>query len=120
MTSQLIWSVLLLAALAALPYLHKLPAHGPAFRTLHPAKRACWTDGFPCSCSLHTQATFDASLAARLTWQRRLRMALDAAKGLVHLHNHKPTILHRDLKSPNLFVMTNYTVKVRTEEGQLS
>jgi serine/threonine protein kinase len=47
-------------------------------------------------------------------------MALDAAKGLVHLHNHKPTILHRDLKSPNLFVMTNYTVKVRTEEGQLS
>lgn len=39
-------------------------------------------------------------------------MALDAAKGLVHLHNHKPTILHRDLKSPNLFVMTNYTVKV--------
>lgn len=39
-------------------------------------------------------------------------MALDAAKGLVHLHNHKPTILHRDLKSPNLFVMTNLTVKV--------
>jgi serine/threonine protein kinase len=58
------------------------------------------------------QATTDASLAARLTWQRRLRMALDAAKGMVHLHNHKPTILHRDLKSPNLFVMTNYTIKV--------
>jgi serine/threonine protein kinase len=62
------------------------------------------------------QANSDALLAARLTWQRRLRMALDAAKGLVHLHNHKPTILHRDLKSPNLFVMTNYTVKVCLSE----
>lgn len=58
------------------------------------------------------QAASDSSLAVRLTWQRRCRMALDAAKGLVHLHNHRPTILHRDLKSPNLFVMTNYTVKV--------
>jgi len=47
-------------------------------------------------------------------------MALDAAKGMVHLHNHKPIILHRDLKSPNLFVMANYTVKVggRVEGGE--
>jgi hypothetical protein len=37
-------------------------------------------------------------MAGRLTWQRRLRMALDAAKGMVHLHSHRPTILHRDLK----------------------
>lgn len=35
--------------------------------------------------SLHVQATSDASLAARLTWQRRLRMALDAAKGWLHV-----------------------------------
>jgi serine/threonine protein kinase len=81
-----------------MPFLSCAPATAPA-----PAAAAA---------AAAFQANSDASLAARLTWQRRLRMALDAAKGLVHLHNHKPTILHRDLKSPNLFVMTNYTVKV--------
>jgi serine/threonine protein kinase len=25
-------------------------------------------------------------------------------RGMLNLHSHKPTILHRDLKSPNLFV----------------
>ncbi len=39
-------------------------------------------------------------------------MALDAAKGLLYLHSHKPVILHRDLKSPNLFVDNGLHVKV--------
>ena len=44
-------------------------------------------------------------MATRLTWTRRLLMALDAARGMLYLHSHKPRpILHRDLKSPNLFV----------------
>lgn len=51
-------------------------------------------------------------MCCRLTWTRRLLMALDAARGMLYLHSHKPTILHRDLKSPNLFVNNALHVKV--------
>ncbi|XP_044510478.1 serine/threonine-protein kinase CTR1-like [Mangifera indica] len=47
-----------------------------------------------------------------LDQRRRLRMALDVAKGLNYLHNLNPPILHWDLKSPNLLVDKNWTVKV--------
>lgn len=52
------------------------------------------------------------ALAAQLTWPRRIQMALDAARGMLCLHSHKPTILHRDLKSPNLLVDKHWHVKV--------
>ncbi|OVA08444.1 Protein kinase domain [Macleaya cordata] len=44
--------------------------------------------------------------------KRRLRMALDVAKGMNYLHTSHPTIVHRDLKSPNLLVDKNWVVKV--------
>ncbi|KAJ1424750.1 Serine-threonine/tyrosine-protein kinase, catalytic domain [Sesbania bispinosa] len=44
--------------------------------------------------------------------RRRLRMALDVAKGINYLHCLKPPIVHWDLKSPNLLVDKNWTVKV--------
>lgn len=47
-------------------------------------------------------ASRDPAKAAELTWQLRLRMALDAATGLLYLHCRTPQILHRDVKSPNL------------------
>lgn len=34
------------------------------------------------------------------------------AKGMNYLHQLKPPIVHRDLKSPNLLVDASYTVKV--------
>ena len=37
------------------------------------------------------------------------------AVGMNYLHQLKPPIVHRDLKSPNLLVDGNYTVKVRFE-----
>ncbi|CAD7695677.1 unnamed protein product [Ostreobium quekettii] len=48
----------------------------------------------------------------RLTWRRRLGMALDAAKGMNYLHSHIPPVEHRDLKSPNLLVDEHWNVKV--------
>lgn len=39
-------------------------------------------------------------------------MARDVAKGMNCLHTSMPTIVHRDLKSPNLLVDKNWTVKV--------
>ncbi|KAL9334894.1 hypothetical protein Peur_072075 [Populus x canadensis] len=44
--------------------------------------------------------------------RRRLRMALDAARGMNYLHSCTPMIVHRDLKSPNLLVDKNWVVKV--------
>ncbi|MBA0691796.1 hypothetical protein Goari_009405, partial [Gossypium aridum] len=47
-----------------------------------------------------------------LDQRRRLRMALDVAKGINYLHCLRPPIVHWDLKSPNLLVDKNWTVKV--------
>eukprot|EP00850_Spirogloea_muscicola_P002891 SM000011S19069 [mRNA] locus=s11:735548:742476:+ [translate_table: standard] len=52
----------------------------------------------------HANSTIDIA--------RRLRMALDVAKGMNYLHSSNPPIVHRDLKSPNLLVDKNWVVKV--------
>lgn len=36
----------------------------------------------------------------------RLRIAIDIAKGMQHLHNLTPPVIHRDLRSPNVFVVS--------------
>ncbi|KAI3948093.1 hypothetical protein MKX01_014692 [Papaver californicum] len=47
-----------------------------------------------------------------LDWKRRVQMALDIARGMNYLHRCDPPIIHRDLKSSNLLVDRNWTVKV--------
>lgn len=48
----------------------------------------------------------------KLEWRRRVHMALDIARGMNYLHHCNPPIIHRDLKSSNLLVDKNWTVKV--------
>ncbi|XP_065834398.1 uncharacterized protein [Oscarella lobularis] len=47
-----------------------------------------------------------------LDYERKLRCALDAAKGMQYLHSLDPPRLHRDLKCANLLVDTRWCVKV--------
>ncbi|XP_022893952.1 serine/threonine-protein kinase CTR1-like [Olea europaea var. sylvestris] len=47
-----------------------------------------------------------------LDMRRRLKMALDVARGMNYLHHRNPPIVHRDLKSSNLLVDKSWTVKV--------
>ncbi|CAL5355527.1 unnamed protein product [Camellia sinensis] len=48
----------------------------------------------------------------QLDEKKRMRMAVDVAKGMNYLHTSHPTIVHRDLKTPNLLVDKNWLVKV--------
>ncbi|EMS52231.1 Serine/threonine-protein kinase CTR1 [Triticum urartu] len=53
-----------------------------------------------------------ASSGEILDLRRRLRMALDVAKGINYLHCLNPPIVHWDLKTPNMLVDKNWSVKV--------
>ncbi|ONM33340.1 PAS domain-containing protein tyrosine kinase family protein [Zea mays] len=50
--------------------------------------------------------------ATKLGVRRHVHMALDIARGMNYLHHSSPPIIHRDLKSSNLLVDKNWTVKV--------
>jgi len=47
-----------------------------------------------------------------LTLYTRMKMALDAAFGMTWLHQSNPQIIHRDLKTANLLIDENLTIKV--------
>ena len=50
---------------------------------------------------------------ACVDWNWRCKIALGTARGLLYLHQTaQPTIIHRDLKSPNVLVSDSYTAKV--------
>ncbi|KAI3965794.1 hypothetical protein MKX01_010751 [Papaver californicum] len=48
----------------------------------------------------------------KIDWRRRVLMALDIARGMSYLHSCSPAVVHCDLKSSNLLVDKNWTVKV--------
>eukprot|EP00746_Dinoflagellata_sp_MGD_P124849 gnl/MRDRNA2_/MRDRNA2_59489_c0_seq1.p2 gnl/MRDRNA2_/MRDRNA2_59489_c0~~gnl/MRDRNA2_/MRDRNA2_59489_c0_seq1.p2 ORF type:complete len:269 (-),score=51.14 gnl/MRDRNA2_/MRDRNA2_59489_c0_seq1:692-1498(-) len=38
------------------------------------------------------------------SWHERLRIAIDSARGLSHLHAHEPEVFHRDIKTANILL----------------
>lgn len=54
-----------------------------------------------------------SSKTVTLSWVRRLKIAVDAAKGIDYLHNGSdPRIIHRDVKSSNILMDTEMNAKV--------
>lgn len=51
-----------------------------------------------------------------MDWNLRLKVAVDAAKGLAYLHSGYAVgipIVHRDFKSTNILLTANFEAKVR-------
>ncbi|KAH7651772.1 Non-specific serine/threonine protein kinase protein [Dioscorea alata] len=50
---------------------------------------------------------------SKLDWETRMKIALEAAKGLEYLHEHvNPPVIHRDFKSSNILLDKNFHAKV--------
>uniref|UniRef100_A0A6N2MD48 Protein kinase domain-containing protein n=1 Tax=Salix viminalis TaxID=40686 RepID=A0A6N2MD48_SALVM len=57
--------------------------------------------------------TSSNTVSLSLDWETRLRIALEAAKGLEYLHEHvNPPVIHRDFKSSNILLDRNLHAKV--------
>ncbi|KAJ4885021.1 Protein kinase superfamily protein [Raphanus sativus] len=53
------------------------------------------------------------SVPLRLDWETRMRIALEAAKGLEYLHEQvSPPVIHRDFKSSNVLLDRDFHAKV--------
>ena len=48
-----------------------------------------------------------------LDWMQRVRIAVDAAKGLEYLHEKvRPSIVHRDIRSSNVLLFEDFRAKI--------
>ncbi|XP_076900392.1 serine/threonine receptor-like kinase NFP [Bidens hawaiensis] len=53
------------------------------------------------------------SKAERLSWRKRLRIALDIANGLQYIHEHTiPRVIHKDVKSSNILLDAHMRAKI--------
>ncbi|KAL9279101.1 putative protein kinase RLK-Pelle-RLCK-X family [Arabidopsis thaliana] len=54
-----------------------------------------------------------SSRGSAITWPMRMKIALDVTRGLEYLHEHcHPAIIHRDLKSSNILLDSNFNAKI--------
>uniref|UniRef100_A0A0E0PKQ5 Protein kinase domain-containing protein n=2 Tax=Oryza TaxID=4527 RepID=A0A0E0PKQ5_ORYRU len=62
--------------------------------------------------SLETQL-HGSSHGSTLSWHIRMKIALDTARGLEYLHEHcSPPVIHRDLKSSNILLDSDFNAKI--------
>lgn len=62
---------------------------------------------------LHRYASGPLGLNCPLNWDTRMKIALDAARGLAYLHeDSQPSVIHRDFKASNILLENNFNAKV--------
>ncbi|XP_038706974.1 putative serine/threonine-protein kinase-like protein CCR3 [Tripterygium wilfordii] len=62
---------------------------------------------------LHGKNNTEKGSSILNSWRRRIKIALDAARGIEYLHNYAvPPIIHRDIKSSNILLDANWTARV--------
>jgi hypothetical protein len=62
---------------------------------------------------LHDKNNVEKSSSVLNSWKMRIKIALDAARGIEYLHNYAvPSIIHRDIKSSNILLDANWTARV--------
>ncbi|XP_058744877.1 putative serine/threonine-protein kinase-like protein CCR3 [Vicia villosa] len=62
---------------------------------------------------LHDKNNVDKNSSLLNTWKMRIKIALDASRGIEYLHNYAvPSIIHRDIKSSNILIDANWTARV--------
>jgi serine/threonine protein kinase len=49
-----------------------------------------------------------------LTWAQRLSLAVDSARALTYLHGLSPPVVHRDIKSSNILITSQFRAKSKT------
>ncbi|XP_030485640.2 serine/threonine-protein kinase-like protein CCR4 [Cannabis sativa] len=61
----------------------------------------------------HLHKPHESSPSPLISWSERIRVALDAARGIQYLHDYAvPSIIHRDIKSSNILLDATWTAKV--------
>ncbi|KAI3705032.1 hypothetical protein L1987_75262 [Smallanthus sonchifolius] len=62
---------------------------------------------------LHDKKNIDTNSSLLNSWKMRIKIALDAARGIEYLHNYAvPSIIHRDIKSSNILLDANWVARV--------
>ncbi|KAM5583221.1 putative serine/threonine-protein kinase-like protein CCR3 [Rosa sericea] len=62
---------------------------------------------------LHNKKNVEKSSSIVNSWKMRMRIALDAARGIEYLHTYAvPPIIHRDIKSSNILLDADMTARV--------
>ncbi|KAK4793278.1 hypothetical protein SAY86_023713 [Trapa natans] len=62
---------------------------------------------------LHDHSNVEKASSLLNSWRMRIKVALDASRGIEYLHNYAvPPIIHRDIKSSNILLDSNWTARV--------
>ncbi|XP_061376636.1 putative serine/threonine-protein kinase-like protein CCR3 [Gastrolobium bilobum] len=62
---------------------------------------------------LHNKNNVEKSSSVLNSWKMRIKIALDASRGIEYLHNYAvPSIIHRDIKSSNILLDATWTARV--------